>query len=263
MSDRQSQSQTQTQHVLHLVREVLGTEVVGVYLHGSAVLGGLRPSSDLDLFVVARRRTTEHERRALVQGLLRVSGDGARTGPPARPVELTVVAQDEVRPWRYPPRCELLYGEWLRDEFERDMVPAPSPTPDLAPLITMVLLGDAPLVGPPPAEVLDPVPHEDLRRAIVAGVPELLADLESDTRNVLLTLARIWTTLATGTVTSKDGAAAWVLDRLPARHRPVLARARAAYLGGERESWGGLMPDVRAHADHVVRAIEQLAGLRG
>jgi streptomycin 3"-adenylyltransferase len=226
------------------------------------------------VFVVARRRTTDHERRALVQGLLEISGDGARGGP-ARPVALTVVARNDVRPWRYPPRCEFLYGDWLRDEFERGAVPAPAPTPDLAPLITMVLLGNAPRFGPPPAEVLDPVPYEDLRRAIVAGVPELLADLESDTRNVLLTLARIWTTLATGTVSSKDAAAAWVLDRLPARHRPVLARARSGFLGDSRgnadpggpgsvgEAWGGVMSDVREHVDHVVRAIEQLVECDG
>ena len=243
---------SQTADVLRLVHRVLGTDVVGVYLHGSAVLGGLRPGSDLDLFVVARRGTTEQERRALVHGLLEVSGRQAPSGTGRRPVELTVVAWGDVRPWRYPPRCEFLYGEWLREEFERGVVPAPAPAPDLAPLITMVLLGNAPLFGPPPAEVLDPVPHKDLRRAIVAGVPELLAELASDTRNVLLTLARIWTTLETGTVTSKDAAADWALDRLPERHRPVLARARSVYLGDETESWDGLMPQVRALAEHLV-----------
>jgi predicted nucleotidyltransferase len=247
VTDRSSQ----TEDVLRLVHRLFGTDVVGVYAHGSAVLGGLRPSSDLDVFVVLRRRTTERERRALVQGLLEVSGTGVRAGS-ARPVELTVVAQGDVRPWRYPPRGEFLYGEWLRKEFERGVVPEPAPIPDLAPLITMVLLGNAAWSGPPPAEVLAPVPHADLRRAIVAGVPELLADLESDTRNVLLTLARIRTTLETGTITSKDAAAAWVLDRLPARHRPVLAHARSVYLGDERESWDGLMPQVRELAGHLV-----------
>ncbi|GHB33450.1 nucleotidyltransferase [Streptomyces umbrinus] len=258
--------------VLRLVHDVLGAEVAGVFLHGSAVLGGLRPDSDLDVFVVARRRMTDRERRNLLDGLLWISGRGARNGEPGRPVELIVVAQGDVRPWRYPPRCEFLYGEWLREEFERGEVPAPAVMPDLAPLITMALLGDTPLFGPSPARLLDPVPHDDLRRAIVAGVPELLADLASDTRNVLLTLARVWTTLATGTVTSKDAAASWALDRLPDRHRPVLARARSLYLGGRDslaepsdsevpagESWDGEMRAVRAHVDVVVRAIEQLA----
>ncbi|MFI6008198.1 aminoglycoside adenylyltransferase family protein [Streptomyces sp. NPDC051243] len=241
-----------TQPLLPLLHHTLGPAVLGIYLHGSATLGGLRPHSDVDVLVVVRERTTEAQRRALVEELLRVSGGGSR------PVELIVVVQDDVRPWRYPPTRDFLYGEWLRADYERGVTPAPEPSPDLAPLLTMVLLANAPLYGPPPADVLDPVPHEDLRRAIVAGVPELLGELDADTRNVLLTLARIWTTLATGVIRSKDAAADWALPRLPAEHRAVLAHARAVYLGHEEERWGddGLLPAVRPCADFLVRAIE-------
>ncbi|MGI5455760.1 aminoglycoside adenylyltransferase family protein [Streptomyces sp. CA-249302] len=234
-----------------LLRATLGDDnILGVHLHGSAVLGGLRPHSDLDLLVVLRRPTTVDERRALTRELMKVSGGGHR------PVELIVVVQDEVRPWRYPPNCEFLYGEWLRGDYERGVVPGPEPMPDLAPLLTMTLLGDTTLHGPAPAELLDPVPPVDLRRAIVAGVPELMADLETDTRNVLLTLARIWSTLATGRIRSKDAAADWVLERLPDEHKPVMARARAVYLGEEREGWGGLRSRVRPCAEAMRRAVD-------
>ncbi|MGI5352270.1 aminoglycoside adenylyltransferase family protein [Streptomyces sp. CA-250714] len=241
-----------------VVRHVLGTDVVGGYLHGSAVLGGLRPHSDVDVFAVVRRRTSEGERRALVEGLLEISGEKARLGP-ARPVELTVVVQDDIRPWRYPPRREFQYGEWLRDAYERGETPSPAPDPDLAPLITMVLLGDTALFGPPPADVLDPVPTADLRRALAAGVPDLLAELELDTRNVVLTLARIWTTLETGLVQPKDAAADWALARLPAEHRPVLARARAGYLGQQDEHWDDLLPRLRPYAEYVAGVIDRTA----
>ena len=70
----------------------------------------------------------------------------------------------------------------------------------------------------------------------------LLADLGGDTRNVILTLARIWSTVARGDIRSKDAAADWALDRLPGEHRPVLARARAIYLGHEEERWDDLRP---------------------
>ncbi|WP_031478821.1 aminoglycoside nucleotidyltransferase ANT9 [Streptomyces bicolor] len=240
-----------TQPLLPLLHRTLGPTILGVYLHGSATLGGLRPHSDIDVLVVVRERTTEVQRHALVEELLRVSGGGSR------PVELIVVVQDDVRPWRYPPTRDFLYGEWLRADYERGVTPAPEPSPDLAPLLTMVLLANAPLYGPPPADVLDPVPHEDLRRAIVAGVPELVGELDTDTRNVLLTLARIWTTLATGVIRSKDAAADWALMRLPAEHRAVLAHARDVYLGHEEERWDdGLLPGVRPCADFLVRAIE-------
>jgi len=249
----------QVDEIVRLVRDVLGSDVIGAYLHGSAVLGTLRPRSDTDVLVVSRGRMTPGQRRALVDRLLAISGRRAYSGP-ARPVELTIVVQSDVRPWRYPPRSEFQYGDWMRDDFERGELPASTPeSPDLAPLLTMVLLGNRPLFGPPPADLLDPVPHDDLIRAITAGVPRLLEDLEPDTANVVLTLARIWTTVATGAIRSKDGAADWVLPRLPEEHRAVLARSRAIYLGEEDDQWDDLQARLRPHADFVVHAIERAA----
>ncbi|MFF1697845.1 aminoglycoside adenylyltransferase family protein [Streptomyces sp. NPDC058257] len=250
---------TQTADTVHLVRETLGADVVGIYLYGSASLGGLRPYSDIDVFAVVERPVTAGRRRRLVEGLLDLSAWPPR-GDGVRPVELTIVVRHEVVPWTYPPRCEFQYGEWLRQEYERGQSPSPVPSPDLAPLITMVLLADTPLAGPPPGEVLVPVPPRDLARAIVAGVPDLRAELASDTRNVVLTLARIWMTLATGAMTSKDAAADWALARLPAVHRPVLAHARAVYVAGEEERWGELRPLVGPYVAYVVGAIEVLGG---
>ncbi|MDY0816424.1 aminoglycoside adenylyltransferase domain-containing protein [Kitasatospora purpeofusca] len=266
----------QLQRIVALADGVLGRDVVGVYLHGSAVLGGLRPASDLDVLLVARRSPAERERSALLGGLLGISGtgagdattDGAGAGAGdgsadgARPVELAVVVQSDIRPWRYPPVCDFLYGEWLRAEYEAGSVPRPEPMPDLALLITMVLAGDRPLAGPPPARVLDPVPHTDLVRASVAGLPGLLDDLEGDTRNVLLTLARIWSTLATGRISSKDTAAAWALARLPPEHRSVLEHAGRLYLDCRysEESWSAeLRSRVRPHADLVLAEIDRLS----
>lgn len=105
-------------------------------------------------------------------------------------------------------------------------------------LITVALQGDRPLLGPRPAEVFDPVPRADLVRAMVDGLNALLDRLPTDTRNVLLTLARIQCTLATGEIRSKDRAAEWVIERLPRHDRAVLARARAIYLGVEEERLG-------------------------
>jgi predicted nucleotidyltransferase len=248
----------QLQSIVQLVNSVFGSDVLGAYLHGSAVLGGLRPTSDVDVLVVLERPMTATQRRTLVEGLLDISGARAHHGP-ARPVELSVVVESDVRPWRYPPRQELLYGEWLRDMYELGGAPQPEPAPDLSILITMVLQGNAVLVGPPPAQLLDLVPQDDLLRGAVAGIPHLLGDLESDTRNVVLTLARIWTTLETGQIHSKDAAAAWALNRLPPEHQPVLDRARAMYVDGvDEEQWHDL-PAVRSHAEYVVQAIRQSA----
>jgi hypothetical protein len=163
---------------------------------------------------------------------------------------VTVVAQVQVRPWRYPPSFDLQYGEWLRKRFENgdDSALQVTINPDLATLLTIVLLGDQPLFGPRPGELLDPVPVEDCIKAMVSDIDGLLDDLEWDMRNVLLTVARIWQTVATGTIDRKDRAAEWAQERLPSDYHQLMGRARAMYLGWRPDGWTGLASEARATA---------------
>ena len=156
----------QLREIVGLVGGVLGQDVIGTYLHGSSVLGGLRPAGDVDVLVVSRRRVDERDRRTLLDGPLRISGDRNR----ARPVELAVVVRSEVRPWRYPPTGDFLYGEWLRAAYEAGEVPRPEPMPDPALLNHHDADRRPPAHRPRPAQVLDPVPRADLVRASVAGI---------------------------------------------------------------------------------------------
>jgi predicted nucleotidyltransferase len=240
----------QIERLLDIVRGTLGDDVVGAYLFGSAVLGGLRPHSDLDVMVVSARRTTREEKRKIASELLAVSRN-------PRNLELTIVVRAEIQPWRYPPRMDFQYGDWWRSEFERgETEPWGSATnPDLASLIRMVLLADTALYGPSPKEIFDPVPRRDYVASLLNGVDGLLEDLEWDTRNVVLTLARIWCGLETDEVYSKDVAADWALARLPARHRRALAEARAIYVGEQDEESDDFLRDARAFAEHVVTEI--------
>ncbi|MES9511403.1 aminoglycoside adenylyltransferase family protein [Streptomyces sp. NPDC000609] len=247
----------QLKQVVGLVRGVLAPDLLGTYLHGSAVLGGLNPASDLDVLAVTRQSLDGRKRRALLEGLLEISGLTATV----RPVELTVVVQSEVRPWRFPPVGDFLYGEWLREELRESGPPQPGPMPDLALVLTIALAGDHPLTGPPPARLLDPVPRTDLVRASLAGIPELLDSLADDTRNVLLTLARVWATLATGRIEPKDAAADWALSHLSPEHRPVLEHARHLYRNCHyaEETWSHeLTAQVRPYVDEVLIHIDEL-----
>ena len=64
-----------------------------------------------------------------------------------------------------------------------------------------------------------------------------MADLEPDTRNVLLTFAQIWHSVATGEITSKDAAAVWAADRLEEPERNIVLSAREQYIGGTHGDW--------------------------
>ena len=234
-----------------VVRELLGDRLVGLYLGGSSVEGGVRPASDLDLLAVLGRSLSERERATLAERVMAVSG--RRVG--GRPIELTAVLRSRLHPWRYPPEAEFQYGDWLVEDIRQHGVPGPAPMPGLAVELTQVLRSGRCLTGPPADQVLDPVPTEDVVRSCHDAVPPLLDDLEGDERNVLLTFARIWCTVVTGDIRAKDEAAEWARPRLPQRLRPVLAHARDLYLGTtyDDETWPvGLRGEVATVVDHII-----------
>ncbi|MBD0741254.1 aminoglycoside adenylyltransferase domain-containing protein [Streptomyces sp. CBMA152] len=249
----------QIAELVELIDDVWGPEVIGSYLHGSAVSGGLQPGGlqqpgELDVLVVSRRGLHDEERHALLRGLLTVSGAGEGDGA-RRPVNLTVVVQSEVRPWRFPPSGDFHYGEGSRGEFEAGEVPEPKPMPGLALDITMTLSGGRPLTGPSPELVLDPVPHADVVEASAPGVTRMVAGLDGDPRTAVLSLARIWCILATGEVRSKSDAADWALEHVTPEHREVLEYANQGVSGA---GWSEeLRARVRPCVDAMVAEIDR------
>ena len=241
----------QLDEVVRLIQATLAPSLQGAYLYGSAVMGGLKPASDLDVFVVTGQRTSREQRRSLIDGLRPLSARALRPSR-WRPVELTIVASSEVRPWRYPPRMDFQSGEWLRAEFDAGSLGVQdAANPDLALLISMVLDADRPLFGPRPAQLLDAVPHEDVVRAMLDAIEGLMADIHSDTANVLLTLARIWNTVETGAFLPKDSAAEWAMKRLLPERRRALEHARQIYLGVEPDLWDGMDDAARRDAGYL------------
>jgi predicted nucleotidyltransferase len=94
----------QVDRVVRLLTDVVGPDLLGVYRHGSAVLGGLRPASDVDVLAVTRRSLGPGQRQALVAGCLPLSGSAVG----ARPLEVTVVVQAEVSwPGPHRPGCSI------------------------------------------------------------------------------------------------------------------------------------------------------------
>ncbi len=237
---------------LDLVMEIFGQDLLGIYLYGSSIVGGLQKYSDIDVFVVSNRATTREEKAKLVTALLQISGIYMKSKK--LPIEMTIVEKSEINPWYYPPRFDFQYGDWLRKQFEHGNI-EPWPVkemPDLALLVTQVLLASTTLVGVNPDQLLCKVPYKDFMTAIIDGLPNLMSDLDSDVRNVLLTFARIWSTVATDAIRSKPAAADWVINRLPEKYRPVMERAKAICKGEEKEHWDDIQELIKPCADFML-----------
>jgi predicted nucleotidyltransferase len=78
----------QLKESLKLLKVTLGSDLLGAYLYGSSLMGGLQKYSDIDLFVVTNRATTKEEKSKLVSSLLQISGIYMQSSKP--PIEITI-----------------------------------------------------------------------------------------------------------------------------------------------------------------------------
>jgi len=234
---------------------ILGPDLLGVYLYGSALVGGLQKYSDIDLFVVTNRVTTSEEKTKLIANLLQISGIYMKNSK--LPIEITIVEKAEITPWQYPPHFDFQYGDWLRKSFEKGIIEPwlTHEMPDLALIVTQVLLKSQTLWGLEPEQLLAQVPYHDFMKAMLHDLNRLATDLEHDTRNVLLTYARIWSTLETNAIRSKPAAADWAMNHLPKVYQPVMKRAKSICIGVENEYWDDIEVLIKSCANFMVDKI--------
>jgi predicted nucleotidyltransferase len=219
------------------IRSILREALLAVYLHGSAVSGGLRPQSDVDLLAIVDCPMVDEQRRDLLAALLRMSGRHPRPVGAPRCIELMVFLRADIAAPNFPARAEFIYGEWLREAFESEELPASVSDPENTLVLAQARQEAVPLFGPDAKELLPPIPPEQVRRAMSDALPLLADTLRGDERNVLLTLARMWRTSATGDFVTKDAAATWAADQMPDEEAGTLIHAREAYLGKVRDDW--------------------------
>jgi predicted nucleotidyltransferase len=88
--------QKQLKDSIELLKTILGPDLLGVYLYGSSIVGGLQKYSDIDLLVVTNRATTSEEKAKLIASLLQISGIYMKSSK--LPIEITLVEKRMINP---------------------------------------------------------------------------------------------------------------------------------------------------------------------
>ncbi len=222
------------------IQQQLADSLLAIHLYGSALDGGLKPLSDIDLLVTVARPPDTATLHALQRQLLDISA------PPGqhslqRALEVTVLVHDAVVPWRHPAWREFQFGEWQRPDILAGILEPPVCDPDIAIVLRKAHAHSIALYGPAIGDLLHPIPDRDFLQALADTLtlwngPD---DWRGDEANVVLTLARIWYSAKTGHIAAKDAAADWLLPQLPSAKHAIVTKARRAYLGlpGGDSSW--------------------------
>lgn len=228
------------------LQRALPDDLVAVYLHGSAVLGGFRwDRSDLDLLVLTGRPLTDAQTLALPAVL-------ASVAYPSNGLELSVLtAAEAARPTFPEPRFQLHVGT---EGWDRRMTVADGRARggdrDLVLHVAVCRETGLAVVGPPPTTTLAVVPVEEIR---AAAIDEIRWALEHDPppEYVILTAARAWRYVETGQIVSKTEAGQWAERRTP--DAPVIAAALSRQQGGTVEV---LRPAARSFAGRVLHLLD-------
>ena len=211
--------------------EILASNLVGVYLHGSLAMGCFNPNaSDIDLIVVTRRRVGTRKSKLAALAL-------AVSSKPF-PIEVTSFSGRDLKPWHYPTSFDFHFSEDWRKAYEsgsafRRMV---AEGRDPAANITEARSRGFALLGAPVEIALPPVPADDFVDSITGDVLWALRKLDSGRvtakpMSVYLTLnaCRVLAYLETGQILSKAEGGDWALKSVPTKFRPTIRQARNAY----------------------------------
>ena len=107
-----------------------------------------------------------------------------------------------------------------RGEMEAGEYPQACNDPDIMILLWQARKNSITLKGAESKELIPAIPFHEIKKAIRFSLPGLISSFKGDERNVLLTLSRMWFTLVTEEITTKDVAAKWVILKLPERFPP-------------------------------------------
>lgn len=210
-------------------KRILRDDLVGVYLHGSAVMGCFNPEkSDIDLIVVADRPLSDPVKRAFMEMVVEYNGLG-----PAKGIEMSVVLRKACRPFVYPTPYELHFSAGhlasYREDPEGYIRRMKGVDKDLAAHFTIIRDRGRCLYGAPIEDVFEEVPRRDYLDAIWYDVENAPEEITHHPMYLTLNLARVLAYTEKGLILSKKEGGQWAIENLPPEYHPLIRGALREY----------------------------------
>lgn len=215
-----------------MTAEALGENAVGIYLHGSAVMGCFNPEkSDLDLLIVVDREPTKEEKCAFLDGILELNPDA-----PAKGLELSVLRREHCNPFVHPAPFDFHFSnahlKWAMEDREGYIRTMRGVDRDLAAHVTILCHRGRTLWGLPIGEVFGEVRREDYIDAIWYDVENAGEDVNRDPMYITLNLCRVLGYLRDGLILSKREGGLWGIRAYP-EFTGLLEAAMECYATGK------------------------------
>ena len=210
-------------------REILGDDLVGVYLHGSAAMGCYNEKkSDIDLIVVVNEAVSDDVKRRFMDMVVELNGHAPKKG-----IEMSIVKKEACDPFIYPTPYELHFSNAHLERYKadpRDYIEKMQGTDkDLAAHFTIILNRGKCLFGKAVKEVFGAVRKEYYFDSIFADIENAEAGIKNDPVYFILNLCRVLAYKKEELVLSKAEGGKWGMQNLPEKFRPLISQAMNEY----------------------------------
>lgn len=212
---------------------ILGDNLVGVYLHGSAVMGCFHPKkSDLDFIIVIQHDLNAAVKRQYMDMVVAQNSHNAIMAP-AKGIELSIVKESVCRPFVYPTPFVLHFSEahlnWYQTNPSDYIEKMNGTDKDLAAHFTILYHRGMTLWGKEIPEVFAEVDSAYYFDSIWNDIENAKEEITENPMYITLNLCRVLAYQKEQLILSKLEGGTWGLANLPQKYAPLIADALKDY----------------------------------
>lgn len=218
---------TQSQHIL-------GDNLTGIYLHGSAAMGCFNAQkSDIDLLVVVKADMSKETKRQYMDMVVSLNERAPEKG-----IEMSIVKESVCNPFVYPTPFELHFSiahlDWYKSNPEDYVERMKGTDKDLAAHFTITYHRGKTLYGKEIKEVFAEVSSEAYMDSIWADIEDAKEDIIENTMYITLNLCRVLAYKMEGLILSKQEGGEWAVKCLEKpEYKEMISEALQEYRIGE------------------------------
>lgn len=214
-------------------KEILRDELVGIYLHGSAVMGCFHAQkSDIDLMVVIKEEISDACKRKFMDMVVRLNAQAPEKG-----IEVSIVRESVCRPFIYPTPFELHFSithlNWYRQDADDYIQKMKGTDKDLAAHFMIIYHRGRTLCGKEIKDVFSEVDRSNYLDSILSDIENAIEEVAEQPVYMILNLCRVLAYKRNQLILSKKEGGEWGLTNIPEQYRELLLSAMDEYRTGD------------------------------
>lgn len=208
---------------------IFGSNLVGVYLHGSIAMGCFNPKkSDLDVIIVVENETTDLERKILMDVIVSLNAVA-----PIKGIEMSLVRSEYCRNFIYPTPFDLHFSmthlDWYKSNPKEYIEKMHGTDPDLAAHFLVTKSRGIVLYGKEISEVFGEIPADTYLDSIKRDIAEAKVEVIDNPIYIILNLCRVLAYVQDGLALSKKEGGEWGFNNIDCRYQELIKEALKCY----------------------------------